>query len=339
MLIFDKVEERKAITKMMKLKFFRPFSYSSFFSSQSRFTRISKTRPIPGIERSGGWNRGHQEEPQRNLLGRPAVIISSIFGIFGIYYFTHREIVPVSGRTRFITVSKASEIEMGNQGFRELFYQFKNQMLPRNHPDFQAVSQVAFNLIKANGLESYCEWEVFVVNNPQLNAFVLPNGKIFVFTGILPVMKNRDGVAAVLGHEIAHVTNRHTAEKLSWISLLSFARFGLALIGLELPHMLTSLFLQFGFFLPNSRACESEADQVGLEFMSKACYDPREASKLWKRMKSLEKNSATQEWLSTHPSHDHRISDIEKWMEKALATRDSSHCNAVANFQHRFYKQ
>lgn len=221
---------------------------------------------------------------------------------------------------------------MGNQGFREIVHQYRNKILPANSPETVVVTEVVQKLLSANNLHHLQKWEVFVIQSKELNAFVLPNGKIFVFTGILPIMKNKDGIAAVLGHEIAHVTNRHSAEKLSLVSFLQFMRFGFMLVGLEPPGFLSSLLLNFGLLLPNSRACESEADQVGLEYMSKACFNPEEAVELWKRMKVLEKQSSTSEFASTHPSHDHRITDLAKWMGQAKGTRNSSNCDEFGQF-------
>ncbi|SPO23327.1 related to OMA1 - Metalloendopeptidase of the mitochondrial inner membrane [Ustilago trichophora] len=178
------------------------------------------------------------------------------------------------------------------------------------------------------------KWEVFVIDDPkQKNAFVLPGGKIFVFTGILPICKNADGLATVLGHEVAHQVARHGAEKMSGYKVLLFGTFLLDAFGLDigLSRALLTLLLS----LPNSRKTELEADYLGLRIMSRACFDPREASKLWTRMSESEGGGggggimdSAQAILSTHPVSSQRIKNMEKWLPEALETREASNCPA-----------
>lgn len=148
------------------------------------------------------------------------------------------------------------------------------------------------------------------------NAFVLPGGKVFVHSGILNVCRNEDAVAAVLGHEIAHNTASHAAERLSaaWVGnltagslfFLAGALPGLALFGLW--NVVGGYYLQdLLFYLPMGRRQESEADYIGLMMMAEACYDPREAVGFWQRMDSLSRmggqpGQEVPEMLSTHPS-------------------------------------
>ncbi|PWN52866.1 hypothetical protein IE53DRAFT_339821 [Violaceomyces palustris] len=177
------------------------------------------------------------------------------------------------------------------------------------------------------------EWEVFVIDDPkQKNAFVLPGGKIFVFTGILPICYNQDGLATVLGHEIAHQLARHSAEKVSGYKVLLFASQILDLLGFDIG--LSRLGLTLLLSLPNSRKTESEADYIGLQLMSRACFDPREASKLWERMERSEGGGGggggvadgIKNILSTHPVNSSRIKKMEEWLPEAASTRSSSGC-------------
>ncbi|KAL7413517.1 peptidase family M48-domain-containing protein [Mrakia frigida] len=174
------------------------------------------------------------------------------------------------------------------------------------------------------------EWEVFVINDLKTkNAFVLPGGKIFVFTGILPVCANEDGLASVLGHEVAHQVARHSAERMSSLKVLSLLGFVLEAVGLDVG--LSRLLLTFLLSLPNSRKAESEADFIGLRLMSKACFDPRESPKMWTRMSASE-TSNTSSWsgvanldfMSTHPANGKRIKAIESWLPEALNVRAAS---------------
>jgi len=140
----------------------------------------------------------------------------------------------------------------------------------------------------------------------EMNAFVLPGGKVFVYSGILPIAKNDDGIAAILGHEIAHNLARHAAEQLSSLVLLAPIRWGFIYLDYTgitwgLGRILGDLAMELGLMMPASRKQESEADYLGLLMMAKACYDPKAAVKVWERMEAAA-NTGIPQWLSTHPS-------------------------------------
>ncbi|KAJ2036812.1 metalloendopeptidase [Coemansia sp. S155-1] len=186
------------------------------------------------------------------------------------------------------------------------------------------VRKVAKRLIDATDTEN--DWEVHVIYAPdEKNAFVLPGGKIFVFSGLLSVTQDDDGLATVLSHEIAHQLANHSAEKLSQANLLGF-------LYLVASFFVDPNFLQFGramstllLELPNSRQCEQEADQLGLYLMAKACYDPEQAVSLWQRMKAAELSSPPQ-FLNTHPSTDSRIENIRALLPQANMKRETANC-------------
>jgi len=166
----------------------------------------------------------------------------------------------------------------------------------------------------------------------ETNAFVIPGGKVFVFTGILPVAKNDDGLAAILGHEIAHTLAKHSAERMSQLVLLEPLRWALyaldwSLGGLPIGQILGSFALDLGMMRPASRTQESEADYIGLMMMAKSCYDPREAVKVWERMeKAHESQAQVPEFLSTHPANKTRITQMQAWLDKAETARMESNC-------------
>ncbi|KUJ15897.1 uncharacterized protein LY89DRAFT_697907 [Mollisia scopiformis] len=197
-------------------------------------------------------------------------------------------------------------------------------------------------LIPGSGVSDVA-WEVHVIDSEERNAFVLPGGKVFVYTGILPITKNDDGLAAVLGHEIAHNVARHQAERQSstiWMFPLRWTLYMLDASGytLGLGRFFGDLFLQYGIMLPASREQESEADYIGLLIMAKSCYNPSEAVKVWERMEAANKEDANfPEWLSTHPSNAHRITQMEKWLQKAEEAREESGC-AVSLHQSRAFQ-
>ncbi|KAJ3212786.1 hypothetical protein HDU82_006418 [Entophlyctis luteolus] len=248
-------------------------------------------------------------------------------GLIGLYYVTHLEQVPVSGRTRFMDMSKFEEDYMAKQAYEGIMHEFGHQIVPSSHPAAKFVNRVAWNLIKVAGM-SDVEWEVHLIDNPQSNAFVIPGGKIFVFTGILPVVQNEDGLAAVLGHEIAHQLARHSAEKMSTMKILLLGRMLLAVV-FDIG-VLGRVLADVGLLKPFSRLCETEADYIGLQLMAQACYDPNAAVDMWKRMKAMDGGHNHPQYLSTHPSHENRISKITEWLPEANRVRENADCKDLA---------
>jgi predicted Zn-dependent protease len=181
-----------------------------------------------------------------------------------------------------------------------------------------------------NALPEKRAWEVVVFRDDSANAFALPGGKIGVHTGLLKVAQNQDQLAAVIGHEIAHVLAEHGKERVSeqlvaqgGMSLLSAVignpedpRHGLLMGALGLGA-------QFGVLLPHSRAQESEADIVGLDYMAKAGFDPRQSVNLWQNMAAAG-GGQQPEFMSTHPSHGTRIQNLQAAIPKALVTLEQS---------------
>ncbi|KAG0330493.1 hypothetical protein BGZ99_003064 [Dissophora globulifera] len=244
----------------------------------------------------------------------------------GAYYVTHLETVPVTGRRRFMDVSPQQEEMMAKEAYKQVMAQFGNHIVPSNHPYTQYVKRVASRIIKAAGL-GHLDWEFHVVQSEEKNAFVLPGGKVFVFTGILPIAKNEDGLATVLGHEIAHQLARHSAEKLSFAKLTML--FGVIIAVVFDPSWtMQRAIMEFGMMLPFSRKCETEADQIGLLLVAQACFDPREAVHMWTRMASQEKGPSLA-FLNTHPASKDRIKKLEEWMPKAMDTYRSSDCETT----------
>ena len=162
------------------------------------------------------------------------------------------------------------------------------------------------------------EWEIEIFDNEAVNAFAMPGGKIGVFTGILSVAENQDQLGAVLGHEVAHVTEQHSLERANReIVTQTGARAGGAILGGGSFGDLVQMGAQLGLSLPYGRAQESEADTVGLVYSADAGFDPRESVKLWKNMAESNKD-APPEFLSTHPSSSTRIDDLIGELPQAL---------------------
>lgn len=172
-----------------------------------------------------------------------------------------------------------------------------------------------------NFLKDY-NWEYNLVKNAQRNAWCMPGGKIVFYSGILPIAKNIDGIAAIMGHEVAHALANHGQQRMSAGMLQQFgAVAGNIAIKDEKSRNAFNQYYgvgsQVGVMLPFSRGHETESDQIGIYLMAIAGYNPEEASKLWKRMKANSGGQAPPEFLSTHPSNDTRIANLKAWAPKA----------------------
>lgn len=168
-------------------------------------------------------------------------------------------------------------------------------------------------------------WEFNLVNDNTVNAWCMPGGKVVFYTGILPVCKNDNGIAIVMGHEIAHAVANHGAERMSQGLVAQGISTAVNVATMEKSPVLQQLFqTSFGVgsglgMLAFSRQHESEADKMGIIFAAMAGYDPREAPAFWERMRSMSGGGAPPEFMSTHPSHDRRINDLNAMMPEAVA--------------------
>jgi predicted Zn-dependent protease len=171
------------------------------------------------------------------------------------------------------------------------------------------------------------QWEYILIDNDKIkNAWCMPGGKIAVYTGILKITKNTDGLAAVMGHEIAHAVAKHSIERASRSLLLNIGTTAADIFsggaisntqrttGVDVAGMLRT----FGIENPFGRKQESEADYLGLIFSSLAGYDIRESIKIWERMKKANKGKEIPEWMSTHPSNQKRVSNLSKWIPQIV---------------------
>jgi len=217
-----------------------------------------------------------------------------------------------TGRSQLRLVSDAQIAQMGTTAFAAL-----QQKTPAKGSDAKVSRYVrcvadAITRTVASGQR----WEVRVFANKEVNAFALPGGKIGVYTGLLKVTENRDQLAAVIGHEVAHVIAGHSAAR---VSNDLAANLGASVLGstIGIDPQLIGVGANLLLLLPYSRGDESEADVLGLQYMAQAGFDPREAPKLWVNM-SRQGGAAPPEILSSHPSNDTRIRDLESRVPQAL---------------------
>ena len=178
-----------------------------------------------------------------------------------------------------------------------------------------------------NDPTAFFNWEYILIDNKKVrNAWCMPGGKIAVYSGIFDVTKNTDGLAAVMGHEIAHAVAKHSVERASRsvvlnvstqvVDILSGGK--LSTVNRTTGMNAVGLLSQLGIMNPFNRKQESEADYLGMIFSSLSGYDIRETSKIWERMKKFNKGKAPAEFLSTHPSAENRIKNINGWVNEII---------------------
>jgi predicted Zn-dependent protease len=213
-------------------------------------------------------------------------------------------------RPQQLALTPEQEIEIGRRAYLKVLAEVRDRILPADDPATRRVRTIMGRLVRAAGIEPLqreinlrlrgyrFEWEVNVVRDEQINAFCLPGGKMIVFTGILAVARNDDQVAAVLGHEIAHALAHHANERVARDDKghVSFLR-GKAY----------------------DRQQESEADHIGLFLMTFAGFNPKETVRFWQQMEQRNQGGRIPEFLSDHPSGDHRVRDFQKWVPQAEA--------------------
>lgn len=284
-----------------------------------------------GGNRSGGVKRGLKIWP---------ILLFVLY--FGYYYVSHRESAPYTGRTQLIDTTPRQEAALGLQSYREILSQSDtvdsgpvvNQVRGVTQRLVDVAPQVEKYLAQSGKAEvstdwSSFDWQVSVIDSPQVNAFCLPGGKIAVYTGIMPVAANEDGLAAIIGHEIAHALLRHGGERLAQQKLVQLGTLaaGMSMSDME-PQQQRMVMAalgaggQYGVLLPFSRRHESEADYVGLMLSAAACFNPGEAPLLWQRMAELgQAQQKPAEITSTHPSEATRIQQLQEWMPDAERVR------------------
>lgn len=228
-----------------------------------------------------------------------------------------------TGRKQFAVLPDSQMDKMGVESFTQMKEEIPASTNSKLKQQVQCVADTIISVLP----DSYRnqQWEVVLFDDEQVNAFALPGYKIGVYTGLLNVANNQSQLAAVMGHEVAHVLAKHGNERVSTQLVTSQAlSLGYQLSGEEsegkaILFQALGLGAQVGIILPFSRSHESEADLLGLEYMAKAGFDPRESAELWRNM-SAAGSSKTPELLSTHPSHSTRIEDLESSMAPHLVT-------------------
>ena len=234
-------------------------------------------------------------------------------------------VVPETGRSQFNLLSPQEEMSMGLTAFTQM----KVEIPVSNDAELNAmVTRVGKRIAEqASGDMPDAQWEFVVFESEQANAFCLPGGKVGIYTGILPITKTEGGLATVMGHEVAHAVARHGGARVSQAMLLQLGGEVVnASLGDSDPkiqagaNVVYGLGAQLGVALPHSRLQESEADHIGLLYMARAGYDPREAVAFWQRFAEFNKQHGgdTPWFLRTHPLDTTRVSQLEELMPEAM---------------------
>ena len=238
--------------------------------------------------------------------------------------------VPITGRTSFVAVSQGDEMVLGMQAFADVR---QKTPLVKNAAVAGRIASIGARIASVSEYPKWA-WEFATFDQPDTpNAWCLPGGKVGFYTGLLPYTKTDAEIATVIAHEIGHAVARHGAERMSEEMVLAA---GAALIaGTVAPGNVEKAKVAYGIgsqvfvSLPHSRKQEYEADRIGLIYMARAGYDPREAVNFWDRFSKTFAGQKPPEWLSTHPTDENRIQQIRELLPEALkeyeATRTTAH--------------
>lgn len=257
-------------------------------------------------------------------------VLDSIVKVLTLCSLAACSTVPVTGRSSLNLIPDNELASMSLQSYQEFLAQAP---LSKDQQAIDMVRRVGGRIATATedylrsiGQPMTFQWEFNVVDEPDTaNAWVMPGGKVVVYTGLLPIARDDAGLATVMGHEVAHIVAKHGNERMSQALLTEVGTTALSVATQNAPSLTRSLMLgsfgagaQVGILMPFSRLHESEADRIGLTLMAIAGYDPRAAVDFWGRM-AQEGGSRPPQFLSTHPSPENRIANIKQHLPEALA--------------------
>ena len=245
--------------------------------------------------------------------------------------------VPKTGRSQLELVPDGQMVSLGQSSYRQFLSENKlstdaekTAMVKRvSQKIASAVEQYLTQENRLKNIEGF-NWEFNLVESKEVNAWCMPGGKVVVYTGILPFTQDETGLAVVLGHEIAHAVAHHGNERMSQGLIAQLGGTALQVALARKPQQTQQLYMtvfgaaaNVGYLLPYSRLQESEGDYLGLIFMAMAGYDPQAAVPFWERM-AAQGGSKPPEFLSTHPSGETRLKNLQKNMNEALSYYNNS---------------
>jgi predicted Zn-dependent protease len=240
--------------------------------------------------------------------------------------------VPITGRKQLTLIPESQMLSMSFSQYDQFLKENKESS---NQQQIALVKRVGERLasaveryVKDNGMSDRAnnfKWEFHLIQSNEINAWCMPGGKVVVYTGILPVTQDENGLAVVLGHEISHAVARHGDERMSQGLIAQLGEVALQEALQNKPQQTQQIFMaaygvgaQVGVLLPFSRTQESEADHLGLIFMAMAGYDPHGAIDFWQRMMNQNAGAKPPVFLSDHPADQTRINDIKNEIPQAM---------------------
>jgi predicted Zn-dependent protease len=257
--------------------------------------------PCPGSQRRRRWRRA---------FGFLALLVACATN-------------PITGKSGLVLFGVEQDTPLGAAAFQEVL---AGEKVISSGPDAALVKRVMDRLVvAARDVDPGFAWEVVLIDNPQsANAFCLPGGKMAVYTGILPITQNEAGLAVVMGHEMGHALARHGAQRFSQAMVTQGAAEALMVAKPDWGGYIQTgmVGLELLVNLPFGRSQELDADHTGLILMARAGYDPREATRFWSRMAAMSGGDSGPQFLSTHPSNQTRIAQMEALMPQALELQE-----------------
>ena len=248
------------------------------------------------------------------------LVIAALFAAFQ-YFNADKVTNPETGRSVRVAMSSEQEKALGLQSYQEVLAQSNVVTSGREYEIVRRVAQRLAHAVGDAGRDF--DWQVSLIQSPQVNAFCLPGGKIAVYTGILAVAETEEGLAAVMGHEMAHAIARHGSQRMLRTSLaqtiMAGAQFSFSDMDYQQRQMVMAALgagAQYGVLLPFSRQHETEADEMGVLYMARAGYDPAASIGFWERMQQMG-GQGQPEFASTHPSHESRIAHLREILPRA----------------------
>jgi predicted Zn-dependent protease len=231
---------------------------------------------------------------------------------------------PITNRNQFMMISPDQEMALGASESSKIK---KSSKISTDQALQERIKRIGQRIAAVSGQSDF-KWEFTVIEDKTPNAFCLPGGKVFFYSGIVKLTENDDQIAAVMGHEIAHALARHGAERMSMQQASGIGAQVLA-VALDIPVQYQGIYAQaygvtsqVGLILPYSRTFEHEADRIGVYLMWKAGYDPQQSIRFWENMKKASKSSEKPPaFLSTHPADDERIKEIREYIAQLPAQR------------------
>ncbi len=317
---------------------------------------------IPQYSRANSRRRGGL-----GAIGGRLPIILLIIGGLAVYWFSNQK-TGVTGRNQMITMGLEQEVKMGQDAYLQILSSREEPVVcgsqasscsRDDNENVEIIQDIGRRIAEAaieweaegapmtlrgdvaGGLPSWgpladkFDWQFNLIRSDTPNAFCLPGGYVAFYEGILPTAANVDGVAVIMGHEVGHALARHGAERMSQQQLMQIGQMAVGAslgdMGVQTQRAVMAAMgmgAQVGIMLPFSRSHESEADMIGLELLVRACYDPREAPRLWERMAQLGGGERPPPALSTHPDPEARAQAFVDVMPAAIALYEER-CGAL----------